>query len=110
MGPSSSPGVIPEHPAPASRSCQDSYESRAAPWVGWGGPCSSCKILRLSPREVHQRGENSPRVAGSYRWDDHLKWRGYSLDTPPRGTHAPLLIIFGTPRSEHLKGDYAELV
>ena len=26
----------PEHPAPASRSGQDSYVSRAAPWVGWG--------------------------------------------------------------------------
>ena len=30
------PGPIPEHPAPASRSGQDSHVSRAAPWVGWG--------------------------------------------------------------------------
>ena len=27
---------IPEHPSPASQSTQDSYVSKAAPWVGWG--------------------------------------------------------------------------
>ena len=29
---------------------------------------------------------------------------------PPRGTHAPQSIIYGTPRGEHLKGDSADRV
>ncbi len=29
---------------------------------------------------------------------------------PPRGTHAPQSIIYGTPRGKHLKGDNADMV
>jgi len=52
----------------------------------------------LSSGELLLKGEKSPRLAESYRWDDHRRWRGHSLDTPQS-------IKYGTPRGINPKGD-----
>jgi len=33
--------------------------------------------------KIHQRRENSPGLTESNFWNDHRRWSGHPLDTPP---------------------------